>query len=244
MIAPKQYLNKIGVISALFLVVVSLSGWVTPVNMDEDHIGTGDGEPCSDGEIPASGACNTLSLQGVGDVDRCDTLIDGLFNRGLPSVCHRRNLVWKLDSTNPLTEWDPDLDGDAEWRLPTIKELSRLMDYTTITAIGAGTLIASIATNEVEENLTAWLISSTYRDIDGKGESEGDQNSQVLGINMTTGEIAAFNTEGSRSPFGTVTGAALKQCTAIDSSGVCSTADAAVYALVVRVETVDELLIP
>jgi hypothetical protein len=164
--------------------------WVTPVNMDADHEGSGDGFH----RLSKTEGEDTVIL------DRCDTL-DNIYE-SVPTQCHRRNLVWQLGSKNesdvamPLAQWNPELGGDA-WRLPTIKELSRLVDYSGITSDGKGALTGqplivnmfSGAFNFQVEN--AWLISSTYRDIDGDATNG---QAQIFGINMGNGEIAAFDT--------------------------------------------------
>jgi hypothetical protein len=165
--------------------------WVTPVNMDADHEGSG-------------GDFHRLSKT-VGEetinVDRCDTSAGDYFS-GVPTKCHRRNLVWQLGSKNEsdvailLAQWNPELGGDT-WRLPTIKELSRLVDYSGITADGGALtgqrLIMNMFPTEVAgfTPSNAWLISSTYRDIDGDATNG---QAQIFGINMGTGEIAAFDT--------------------------------------------------
>jgi hypothetical protein len=172
--------------SVLICVLPVAQSWVTPVNMDADHEGSGD-------------AFHRLSKT-VGEetvtVDRCDTLIDDYGGIPVPTQCHRRNLVWQLGSDVPLAQWNPELGGDA-WRLPTIKELSRLVDYSGITSDGEEALTGqplilnmfSGAFNFQVDN--AWLISSTYRDIDGDATNG---QAQIFGINMGTGEIAAFDT--------------------------------------------------
>jgi hypothetical protein len=172
--------------------------WVTPVNMDADHEGSG-------------GKFHRLSKTVGGEtinLDRCDTRND--IYESVPTQCHRRNLVWQLGSKNgsdvavPLAQWNPELGGDASWRLPTIKELSRLVDYSGITSDGEEALtgqplIVNMFTKDNPEFLSSspWLISSTYRDIDG-GATNGQ--AQIFGINMGNGEIAAFDTVVSSTP--------------------------------------------
>jgi hypothetical protein len=176
--------------SLLICALPVAQAWVTPVNMDADHEGSG-------------GDFHRLSKTEGGEtvnLDRCDTP-DNIYE-SVPTQCHRRNLVWQLGSKNesdvamPLAQWNPELGGDA-WRLPTIKELSRLVDYSGITSDGKGALTGqplivnmfSGAFNFQVEN--AWLISSTYRDIDGDATNG---QAQIFGINMGNGEIAAFDT--------------------------------------------------
>jgi hypothetical protein len=176
--------------SLLICALPVAQAWVTPVNMDADHEGSG-------------GDFHRLSKTEGGEtvnLDRCDTP-DNIYE-SVPTQCHRRNLVWQLGSKNesdvamPLAQWNPELGGDA-WRLPTIKELSRLVDYSGITAAGEALtgqpLIVNMFTKDNSGFLSSssWLISSTYRDIDGDATNG---QAQIFGINMGTGEIAAFDT--------------------------------------------------
>lgn len=167
--------------------------WVTPVNMDIDHEGNG-------GDFHR--LTKTVGVETV-NIDRCDTLIGGYGDEPAPSQCHRHNLVWQLGSKNesdvavPLAQWNPELGDDSDWRLPTIKELARLVDYSGITAAGGALtgqpLILNMFPTEAAgfTPTDSWLISSTHRDIDG---DDTNGQAQIFGINMGNGEIAAFDT--------------------------------------------------
>lgn len=154
--------------------------WVTPVNL-----ATANGDDTGRHEHVISGI----------QYDRCDTVIaDEYDSDPVPSSCHRRNLVWSLGSADDLVQWSPKIDATG-WRLPTIKELSRLMNYASASTLSAEEIIISWFLGKTLKD--SWLISSTYRDIDGKGDPSldgGKGNAQIFGINMDNGEIAAFDT--------------------------------------------------
>ncbi len=188
-LAINKKIKQAVLVSTLMCILPVAQAWVTPVNVDADH--TGNDEK------------NTVT-SALGDFDRCDTSANGYdeLDDPAPTQCHRRNLVWQLGSKNnsgiaeTLAQWNPDLGGDANWRLPTIKELSRLVDYSDISAAGGAltgqSLILNMFVGAVGFSVeSSWLISSTYRDIDG---NPNNGNAQIFGINMGTGETAAFDT--------------------------------------------------
>ncbi len=165
------------VLAGLLIGAVPVSqAWVPPVDMDVDHTG-----------LDAKNTVNTT----LGSFDRCDTSL-GDYPGSKPAQCHRRNLIWKLDSSAELVHWYPELGEDADWRLPTIKELSRLVNYASNDALVGQPLILNMftAVGGFVANST-WLISSSHRDIDGV---PNNGQAQIFGLNMGTGEIAAFDT--------------------------------------------------
>ena len=192
-LSVRKKIQQTALVIALICLLPVVHAWVTPVNMDADHEG--------DGSVfhRLSKVINTETV----DIDRCDTLVVNY--ETVPLQCHRRNLVWQLGSKSgdpvaavPLAQWDPELGGDANWRLPTIKELSRLVDYSSYSngkkALTDQPLIINMFPDEGEGGFSfvnAWLISSTYRDIDGDA---ANGQAQIFGMNMGTGEIATFDT--------------------------------------------------
>jgi len=241
MINIKTSLSIIARLASTLSLVLLLTAWVTPVEMDTD-LGEPDSGFCFDGNpsLEVSTLCHSVNLS-IGRVDRCDTNINAYFD-DIPTQCHRRNLIWKLHSVDVLSQWNPELGIDANWRLPTIKELARLVDYGNAARVLSGELlmINMLADTSID---TSWLISSTYRDIvDETQPSNGSGNAQIFGIHMKTGEIAAFDTEGVYDLNGKLTGTSLKKCGSLNNSGVCSLSDASVYALLVRTQTVTELM--
>jgi hypothetical protein len=182
-------IKQTALVAALICSLPLAHSWVTPVNMSVDHEGSG------------SRKSVTTSL---GNFDRCDTMLVGYSATDpAPTQCHRQNLIWQLGSKNAtsgvaetLSHWNPELGGDANWRLPTIKELSRLVDYSSYSkgkeALNDQPLILNMfAEVTLFTPSNSWLISSTYRDIDGDA---ANGQAQIFGINMGTGEIATFDT--------------------------------------------------
>jgi hypothetical protein len=85
------------------------------------------------------------------------------------------------------TEWKPNASSSATYRLPTIKELVRLFDYS------GGTGLEGIIANWVTPADTDWLISSSYRDIDTHYDgNDTTELLQVFALNSATGEVRAF----------------------------------------------------
>lgn len=146
--------------------------------------------------------------------DRCDTSMDH-YSVNDPNVsvrpdeCHRWGLVWNATllsgAKNKQTQWTPAITLDSNvtfdtthYRLPTIKELARLYDYT-----GSGFAAHPVIYDKLTDHIANWLISSSYRDVDGRYNSEDqtrdvwgatyDDHLQVLAINIKTGEIRAFD---------------------------------------------------
>jgi len=155
--------------------------WVTPVDMSADHTGLD--------------AKNTVNTTLGSTFDRCDTTLGSYSVSIPPAQCHRRNLIWQLDSSAELVQWNPELGEDADWRLPTIKELARLVKYAATSSDDAFVeqpLILNMFTAVGGFMASStWLISSSHRDIDGV---PNNGEAQIFGLNMGTGEIAAFDT--------------------------------------------------
>jgi len=125
--------------------------------------------------------------------DRCDTDLDEYSFSTVPPECHRWGLVWKAGSTTAVeTYWKPGAVAD-DYRLPTIKELVRLYDYTGGTGFDSNPLIKSYI-DGMNDSLTGveWLISSSYRDIDTKYDVNNNNRLQIFAINISTGEIKTF----------------------------------------------------
>ncbi len=212
----------------IFLLLLALAwlpianAWLAPVNFSEDNDGVG-----------VDKHTVTATNSGV-NYDRCDTpLINYTFPEENPTKCHRWNLVWTpVDGTQ--SDWQPEVDGGG-YRLPTIKELVRLFDYTSGDGLATNPIIYSWMTGISE---TDWLISSSYRDIDGDYDQHNGQTGrlQIFAINISTGEVKTFEP-------GKKSGAdGLDLCTGLDSNGNC-TLDLThtVYAIKVNTERLSEL---
>lgn len=220
-----------------------LCAWVDPVDISEDVNGT-----------------SSITIGGD-TVESCTSSIVS----SAPQ-CHRWNLVWApvVDSgTSQLTlqtDWAPHVESGAdEWRLPTIKELTKLITFgekNTSTLIESATIKkwftgstfwTDNATNFFNGTKTVWLISSSYRDIDdniGDDISGAKGQAQVFAINIINGKIKTFepgyevdNGDGTYSY-------SLRLCESLTNTGACIYEDAAsniVFALKVRTQTVMRL---
>lgn len=187
---------------------------------------------------------------GTGDTNavngyaRCD--VDNQYYTGndgnAPALCHRWGLVWIIGGIVKQNKWlpsgtdtTPTVDSiyiDA--RLPTIKELIRLYDYsgngfnsaTAYTTILGASIESAVSSDFDGTQGKRWLLSSSYRDVDGDydvpaGYEENDEERptgrlQVLALNIETGEIKGFE-PGEKSE-----GAGLMLCTSLSSNGDCS----------------------
>ena len=218
-----------------------LCAWVAPIDLDEDVNGM------------------TAVTIGITEIDSCT--VNTASN---PDECHRWNLLWQpmkdsgvfVEQANWVTAISNDASGN-EWRLPTIKELAKIIEFGTPSS---STIIESPvikkwftestywATNSValgDGSLNVWLISSSFRDIDDIEDVEPSTgNAQVFAINSLTGEIKTFE------PGATLTGndKGLKLCESLKSDGTCSYDNGAVtqtiFALKVRTQTVTDLIAP
>ncbi len=153
------------------------------------------------------------------------------------TVCHRWGLKWEgnWDSGSPQCKlnnastesWEDllnnvDPDGSGSTRLPTIKELVRIFDYSSISSDIAmpagsgvsggfkGTIFRSWlqAENRSVTFVDGYLISSTYRNIAADG-TNGDSEPKILGIEIETGKVVAFDQD-------------LKLCGVLNTSGECA----------------------
>jgi hypothetical protein len=185
----------------VFTIITSLQSlahaWIDPVDFNADQ---GIGEPF-----------HKFTLKnGTTIYDRCDTPITEYGFKAAPSICHRWGLVFEYG--NKPTIWEPKFSGDILRRLPTIKELVRLFNYTDGT--GLDEIIESWLTT-VDAN--TWLISSSYRDIDGNYDAGGAGTGrlQIFALNAFTGEVKTFypNFEIDIYP--------LRLCESLESNGDC-----------------------
>ena len=258
----KQTIKSFRNVAALVCVLPLLCAWVDPVDLSEDSLGTGDNKSL------------LLKIDTVDtSFDRCDTPNESYTDNGLliPSACHRWNLVWEpvnnAGSLEQQADWAPKL-LDEDWRLPTIKELTRLINFGAATPDPlSSTLMESPTiknwftsdaywtTNSVDigantaTGKTIWLISSTYRDIDGSDpevETTPGQ-AQVFAINIINGEIKTFEpgfkvVAGGEAPVNE-----LRLCTALNSDGECdygAVDENIIFALKVRTQPVSALISP
>ena len=221
-------LFKIAKCTLILLAVLNTAGWVS-------------------GENPVD------STEPDGGIISCITYVSRPFDEyyskstSIADECHRWGLVWEgiLGTTSyqinrhifrelSSETWasvlelaDPNNDGAT--RLPTIKELVRIFDYTVIpveVAAGKGLAVPALdyhfrsylqADIWDPEVLTGYLISSTYRNINA-----GERTPKVLGIEIQTGKVVAFNQD-------------LTWCEELSTGGGCETStDVNVYAFRVR----------
>ena len=123
--------------------------------------------------------------------DRCDTATSA-YSSGFPDLCHRWGLVWNLNELVDPSDWLPGSVSDG-YRLPTIKELVKLFDYTGGSGFAINELINSHLGAKGALDSSKWLLSSSYRDIDGNYDvTSGSGRLQVFAINTLTGEVRAF----------------------------------------------------
>jgi hypothetical protein len=151
--------------------------------------------------------------EGVTEYDRCDTPLSE-YSQAAPSICHRWGLVFEYGGA-PI-DWKPRVDDDS-YRLPTIKELVRLYNYADPDNAQLDPLIYEWLGDEVDEN--TWLISSSYRDLDGDYDVDDDGTGrlQIFALNALTGEVRAFE-PGEKSSGDSV----LKLCVSLESNGSCT----------------------
>jgi len=200
------------------------NAWLAPVNFSEDNDGVG-----------VDKHTVTATNSGV-NYDRCDTpLINYTFPEVNPTKCHRWNLVWE-SIVDEQVEWEPEVGG-AGYRLPTIKELVRLFDYTGGAGLTANPIISNWLT--VTADKKEWLISSSYRDIDGDYDQHNAQTGrlQIFAINIATGEVKTFE-PGKKSPSLNE----LQLCESLYSNGDCDLDSThSIYAIRVMTGRLSEL---
>lgn len=149
------------------------------------------------------------------EYDRCDTP-SSEYSQVAPSICHRWGLVFEYGEA--LTKWKPRVDDDSDsYRLPTIKELVRLYNYADPDSAQLDSLIYEWLGDEVDEN--TWLISSSYRDLDGDYDVDDDGTGrlQIFALNALTGEVRAFE-PGKKSSGDS----SLQLCVSLESNGSCT----------------------
>ncbi|MFT7109499.1 MAG: hypothetical protein ACI843_001161 [Psychrobacter glaciei] len=174
--------------------------------------------------------------------DRCDTGLGEYGTGDPPSECHRWGLVWKAGSVQ--TKWKPGAVATG-YRLPTIKELVRLYDYTSGTGFASNPVIKSyIDTMEPALTGVEWLISSSYRDIDTRYDVGTNYSGrlQIFAINISTGEVKTFET-GYRSGSGP-SNDKLRLCAGLNSGSTayCTVDDnQVVYQIIVKQTVLSEL---
>lgn len=152
--------------------------------------------------------------EGVTEYDRCDTPSSEYLEP--PSICHRWGLVFEYGEA--LTKWKPRVDDDSDsYRLPTIKELVRLYNYADPDNAQLDPLIKKMLGSGVDEN--TWLISSSYRDLDGDYDVDDDGTGrlQIFALNALTGEVRAFE-PGKKSSGDS----SLQLCVSLESNGSCT----------------------
>lgn len=198
--------------------------WPAAVDLNADN---GDDNPAADNR-------HIYTIDST-SYDRCDTQVAEYVTSGVgvanpPVECHRWGLVWNTEATAiKQSLWTPSIVTDDEftvsdatnYRLPTIKELARMFDYGGDGFEANPVIYDKLSAND---NVSNWLISSTYRDVDGRYDfydhaTDGSAlatgevaNFQVLAINIKTGEIKAFE------PLD------LTMCTSFsDAIGTCNT---------------------
>jgi len=150
--------------------------------------------------------------EGVTEYDRCDTPS----SEYAPSICHRWGLVFEYGEA--LEKWKPRVDDDSDsYRLPTIKELVRLYNYADPDNAQLDPLIKKMLGSGVDEN--TWLISSSYRDLDGDYDVDDDGTGrlQIFALNALTGEVRAFE-PGKKSSGDS----SLQLCVSLESNGSCT----------------------
>ena len=172
---------------------------------------------------------------------RCDTpMSEYEDNKGViapPDYCHRWNLIWGFVGNinagqsykvtlDPQVDWNPEVVTD--FRLPTIKELIRLFDYsglggitdsviahwldkgcrdTTVTTTEGGDdescdvvgiTLKDSAASPLNASKDGYLISSTYRNIDGVDDN---RFAHFFGIRIKDGKVVVFEAGGKGDVF-------------------------------------------
>jgi len=159
------------------LSAANVSAWVEPVDFNSD--------------LGASDATNSYTIGGSTPYPRCDSEKE-------VSLCHRWGLIFEQNeqlkaSGETNKNWTTKVDGNTH-RLPTIKELVRLYDYT---GGGLDSTIDKWFTEFGGDRKKTWIISSSYRDIDGNYDGTGTiQYLQIFALNVGTGEVKTFLRDG------------------------------------------------
>jgi len=200
-----------------------LAEWPTALDWAEDN-----------GDSDINRGIIEVEVRGAADtkVPRCDAALEYELSLTVvkeESYCHRYGLIWQpvLKSSESTVimdqqiDWSPALtdENDSGFRLPTIKELIRLVDYdySDGTRGFTDTLIAYWLTSKCAGNggdctyqnvtladgLTSelkdgYLISSSYVNIDG---NDDDGFAQLLGVRIKDGKVAIFESGAKGSVF-------------------------------------------
>jgi hypothetical protein len=200
------------VITVLCLSILSLPAnaqWPSALNWASDSEGLGDRKTIT----------TTIGTSADVAIPRCDAdVVYILGELDEDDYCHRYGLIWApvLEGTPKVMaqqiDWNPalTLEADDGFRLPTIKELIRLVDYDLSDGTRGFTdpLIAywlqkkctdnsgdcrsqnvTLADGTTTELKDGYLISSTYVNIDGNDEGGF---AQLLGIRIKDGKVAMF----------------------------------------------------
>lgn len=204
MIDMKIYLNLIFLVSVVFS-SVSVHSWITPVDFNSD--------------IGASNEKHSFALDTT-SYDRCDTLISIYGDGSKPTECHRFGLVFKPQGA--VNAWKPKTGSDREvgdYRLPTLKELVRLFNYSVISdspdvKAGLDGVIRDWIAESGADLDDTWIISSSYRDIDGVYDNGATyEYLQVFALNAGTGEVKTFIPTN------------FHMCLELDATGACTSVD-------------------
>ncbi len=231
-------------ILALLCTLPFLCAWVDPVDLSVDINGTG-----------------AVEIEGIA-MNSCAAVV-----ALVPSRCHRWNLVWEpvinVNGLEEVIDWNPNIPADVngkEWRLPTIKELTRLVDFgvkDTTTLLKSTTIKSWFTSDDFwstanqlsfgDGSKTVWLISSTYRDIDenaGDSDEGAKGKAQIFAINIINGEVKTFE-PGYKSlgqdqdPVNE-----LSLCSTLNRDGGCNYGNVpenTIFALKVRTKSVEDL---
>jgi hypothetical protein len=248
-----KYIKKCMLVLTLLLASAQLMAWPAALDFNAD-IGNGD----------VSGNQITHNIDTTDILLRCDAAKSSwegdAFVKTPPQQCHRWGLIWKPATDTPdsikissdddkLKDYHPDaaIIG-ANWRLPTIKELTRLFNYE-------GTVAGNTVTNNgisgnpvlvewlIKDNATVangFLISSSYRNISGDAGVKNKRN-QIFVIKVSNGRILTAT------PGRTNNNESMELCLGMTTDdnrkeGKCERELAAnFYALKVRTQTASEL---
>jgi hypothetical protein len=232
----KTVIKKAAVICALPL----LCAWVNPVDLSED---------------------NTETVSGI---NSCTAGV------ATDAICHRWNLIWESvnDGAIPAVltkqiDWQPNNANDSNnnvWRLPTIKELTRLINFgvkDSSTLIESPTIKNWFTSDAnwpsvgiADGSKAVWLISSTFRDIDineGDDVADAPGQAQVFAINIINGEIKTFEPGIAAVDDEELAITELKLCVSLKGDGTCNypldaVPENIIFSLKVRTQTVQDLI--
>ena len=172
MIAPK----KLFLILVLSFVSQLAQAWPAALDWSADN----NGDQSDKHIVDVYSRCNTpmSEYEGVGGIVP-------------PDYCHRWNLIWGFDGTidaadsykvtlTPQVDWNPEVVTD--FRLPTIKELIRLFDYS--------------GSQGITDSVIAHWLSNGCRDLsDDALTSVGDDGTSCdqVGIALKDNSAAKYN---------------------------------------------------